>query len=74
MPDTPDDWTSETLKVVVNTEEQYSIWPVDRENPAGWRDAGKTGSKDECLAWIKQVWTDMRPASLRKAMDGAPKS
>jgi MbtH protein len=55
-------------KVVVNHEEQYSIWPVDRENPVGWRDAGKTGSKAECLGYIKQVWTDMRPLSLRKKM------
>jgi MbtH protein len=65
-----EDWTSGTLKVVVNDEEQYSIWPSDRENPAGWKDAGKTGSKDECLAWINENWKDMRPASLRKAMDG----
>ncbi len=56
-------------KVVVNHEEQYSIWPADRENPLGWRDAGKTGTKTECLARIKEVWTDMRPLSLRKKMD-----
>jgi len=58
-----------TYKVVVNHEEQYSIWPADRENPLGWRDAGKSGSKAECLAYIKEVWTDMRPLSLRKQMD-----
>jgi MbtH protein len=56
-------------KVVVNHEEQYSIWPVERENPRGWRDAGKSGSKADCLAYIKEVWTDMRPLSLRKKMD-----
>jgi MbtH protein len=56
-------------KAVVNHEEQYSIWPADRENPRGWRDAGKTGRKDECLSWIKDVWTDMRPLSLRQRMD-----
>ncbi|WP_438025458.1 MbtH family protein [Sorangium sp. So ce233] len=56
-------------KVVVNHEEQYSIWPEYRENPLGWRDAGKTGSKAECLDHIKEVWTDMRPLSLRKQMD-----
>src|SRR3982751_6528834 len=56
-------------KVVVNHEEQYSIWPADRENPLGWRDAGKSGPKDECLAYIKEVWTDMRPLSLRKKME-----
>ena len=55
-------------KVVLNHEEQYSIWPAERENALGWRDAGKTGTKDECLAYIKEVWTDMRPLSLRKAM------
>lgn len=53
-------------KVVVNSEEQYSIWPVDRENPLGWREAGKSGSKAECLAYIKEVWTDMRPLSIRR--------
>ncbi len=58
-------------KVVVNHEEQYSIWPAHRENPAGWRDEGKSGLKPECLAHIKEVWTDMRPLSLRKKMDEA---
>ncbi|MCS6845857.1 MAG: MbtH family protein [Caldilineales bacterium] len=58
-------------KVVVNYEEQYSIWPADRETPAGWREVGKTGPKAECLAYIKEVWTDMRPLSLRKAMEQA---
>lgn len=57
-------------KVVLNHEEQYSIWPADRDNPPGWRDEGKVGSKAECLSHIDQVWTDMRPLSLRKQMDG----
>ena len=56
-------------KVVVNSEEQYSIWPADRENPLGWQDAGKSGLKPECLAYIKEVWTDMRPLSLRQHME-----
>ena len=56
-------------KVVVNHEEQYSIWPADRENALGWNDAGKSGSKAECLAYIEEVWTDMRPLSLRKKME-----
>ena len=56
-------------KVVVNHEEQYSIWPVDKENALGWTDEGKSGSKEECLAHINEVWTDMRPLSLRKKMD-----
>ena len=60
-----------TYRVVVNHEEQYSIWPVDREIPAGWRDVGKSGPKADCLAYIKEVWTDMRPLSLRKQMDAA---
>lgn len=58
-----------TYKVVVNQEEQYSIWPADRDNPSGWKDAGKSGSKEECLNHIKEVWTDMRPLSLRKKME-----
>ena len=56
-------------KVVVNHEEQYSIWPADRENPLGWRDVGKSGPKAECLAYIEEVWTDMRPLSLRQHME-----
>lgn len=56
-------------KVVVNHEGQYSIWPADRENALGWTDAGKEGSKAEVLAYIQQVWTDMRPASLREKME-----
>lgn len=58
-------------KVVVNHEEQYSIWPADRDNPLGWKDVGKVGPKADCLAYIKEVWTDMRPLSLRKKMDEA---
>ncbi len=56
-------------KVMVNHEEQYSIWPADRENALGWRDAGKSGLKQECLEYIQEVWTDMRPLSLRKSME-----
>ena len=56
-------------KVVVNHEEQYSIWPIDRENAPGWNDTGKSGLKTDCLAYIKEVWTDMRPLSLRKQME-----
>lgn len=55
--------------VVVNHEEQYSIWPADREPALGWSWAGKSGTKAECLAYIEEVWTDMRPLSLRKAME-----
>lgn len=56
-------------KVVVNHEEQYSIWPADRENAPSWRDAGKSGPKAECLTYIKEVWTDMRSLRLRKQME-----
>jgi uncharacterized protein YbdZ (MbtH family) len=62
---------SSIYKVVVNTEEQYSIWPEDRANALGWSDAGKSGAKEECLAYIREVWTDMRPLSLRKKMEEA---
>jgi MbtH protein len=57
--------------VVVNHEEQYSIWLADREIPAGWRSAGRTGTKSECLAHIGEVWTDMRPLSVRQAMESS---
>ena len=53
----------------MNHEEQYSIWPAHRENPLGWNDVGKSGPKQECLDYIKEVWTDMRPLSLRKKME-----
>lgn len=64
-----DDKDDVTYKILVNHEEQYSIWPAERSNPHGWRDVGKTGCKTECLAYIKEVWTDMRPLSLRIAMN-----
>ncbi len=57
-------------KVVVNHEEQYSIWPAGKELPAGWKATEKEGLKAECLAYIEEVWTDMRPLSLRKKMEG----
>ncbi|MBG6287185.1 MULTISPECIES: MbtH family protein [Pseudomonas] len=57
-------------KVLVNGEEQYSLWPVYKEVPAGWREAGKQGSKADCLAFVEANWTDMRPLSLRQKMDG----
>jgi MbtH protein len=60
-----------TYKVVVNDEEQYSIWLEGRENALGWHDAGTSGTKEECLAWIEENWTDMRPASLRRTMEEA---
>jgi len=65
-----DDETDDTRRyeVVINHEEQYSIWFADRELPAGWRKAGNNGTKQECLAYIDEVWTDMRPLSLRLAM------
>jgi len=64
-----DDEADDTIyKVVLNHEEQYSIWPADRENPVGWRDVSKVGSKAECLGYIKEVWTDKRPLSLRKKL------
>jgi MbtH protein len=55
---------------VVNHEEQYSIWPVDREVPAGWQRVGTPGSKNDVLAYIKEIWTDMRPLSLRTRAAG----
>ncbi|MEM8529456.1 MAG: MbtH family NRPS accessory protein [Chloroflexota bacterium] len=57
--------------VVLNHEEQYSIWPADRDNPLGWNSVGKSGLKQECLDFINEVWTDMRPLSLRKHMEHA---
>jgi MbtH protein len=56
------------FNVVVNHEEQYSIWPTDRDMPAGWHAVGASGTKAQCLAYIDQAWTDMRPLSLRRQM------
>lgn len=60
--------TSESARwwVVVNDEEQYSIWAVGRDVPAGWHTVGVEGTKEECLSYIDEVWTDMRPKSLRE--------
>jgi len=55
--------------VVMNHEEQYSIWPDGKKIPDGWDTVGKSGLKEECLSYINEVWIDMRPLSLRKAMD-----
>lgn len=63
-----DEDSGEIYKVVMNHDEQYSIWLAHRENASGWRDAGKAGTKEECLAYINEVWTDMRPLSLRQRM------
>ena len=63
-----DDEDTRTYAVVVNDEEQYSIWPADRELPVGWHREGLTGTREQCLAHIDQVWTDMRPLSLRRWM------
>jgi MbtH protein len=65
----PDEEDTTTYKVVINHEEQYSIWPVDRENALGWNDVGINGPKQKCLDHIEEVWTDMRPLSLRKKME-----
>jgi MbtH protein len=54
--------------VVINDEEQYSMWFADREPPPGWRTVGKTGTEAQCIAYVDEVWTDMRPASLRRSM------
>jgi MbtH protein len=57
------------FRVVVNHEEQYSIWPDYKEVPPGWTSVGKIGPKAECLAYIAKAWTDMRPRSLRRHME-----
>lgn len=67
-----DEQDTTIYRVVVNHEERSSIWPDFKDVPAGWREVGRRGTKDECLAFIKDVWTDMRPLSLRQRMDGTP--
>lgn len=60
--------SNEVWRVVINIEDQYSIWPVRKEIPYGWSEVGTTGTKEECLAYIKENWTDMRPRSLKEQM------
>jgi MbtH protein len=59
-------------EVVVNIEEQYSIWPAGKDLPNGWMKVGFSGDEDACLDHIAEIWTDMRPLSLRNALDGQP--
>jgi MbtH protein len=66
----PEEDDDKEYVVVVNHEEQFSIWPKWRTMPPGWRSAGKEGKKSECLQYIDEVWTDMRPLSLRREMEG----
>jgi MbtH protein len=66
----PDAQQTRPHEVVVNDEEQYSIWPARRDLPPGWRRDGFTGTEEECLAFVDETWTDMRPASLRRWMGG----
>jgi MbtH protein len=61
---------STLYKVVSNHEEQYSVWFADRALPAGWSETGKTGTRDECLAHIDEVWTDLTPKSVRERLEG----
>jgi MbtH protein len=65
---------SRTYLVVVNAEEQYSIWPADKSVPAGWSAVGKQGRKADCLQYIEEVWSDMRPLSLRQRMEAGAAS
>jgi MbtH protein len=69
MPDNEND--DRIYQVVLNDEEQYSIWLADRPRPAGWHEEGTSGTREECLAHIDRVWTDMRPRSLRIQMEQA---
>ncbi len=58
-------------RVVVNAEDQHALWFADRELPAGWQETGASGSRDECLRYVRENWTDLRPRSLRERMDTA---
>jgi MbtH protein len=61
-------------QVLANEEEQFSLWPASHEVPAGWRSLGKVGTKQECMSYVDEVWTDMRPRSLRDHMDAQNQS
>ncbi len=65
----PEPFLARTFRVVVNHEEQYSLWPAGERTPTGWRDAGKTGDAAACLRYIEEVWTDMKPPEIRRFVD-----
>jgi MbtH protein len=69
---TPDQDNEDTRLyiVLINAEEQYSLWPKGKAVPAGWREAGKEGTRSQCMAYVDATWLDMRPLSLRRAMSG----
>jgi MbtH protein len=69
-----EDQDDRTYQIVRNDEEQYSIWLIDRELPIGWHSQGITGPKAECLAKIAELWTDLRPLSLRVRHDAVAES
>ena len=64
----PAEVSERLYKVVINDEEQYSLWPADKSNAPGWQNTGKEGAKDDCLVFVKENWVDMRPKSLREKM------
>ncbi len=72
MPDEHDD--GRTYVVVVNAEEQHSIWPAERPPPSGWHRSGFAGSKHACLDHIESVWSDLRPLSVRLAIERLARS
>ena len=58
--------------VLINHEAQYGIWPADKPVPEKWRAVGVTGSRDDCLAFVRREWTDMRPLSVRQRLESEP--
>jgi MbtH protein len=74
MFDNDDTQTDKLFIVLMNDEEQYSLWPKGKTIPAGWRFVGKEGNQEECSRYVDEVWTDMRPLSLRKKMEQASRS
>lgn len=56
--------------VLVNDEGQHSLWPVHVETPAGWRQVFGEDTRDACLAYVEENWTDLRPLSLQRRMSG----
>lgn len=65
------DWQHGELKVVLNDEGQYSIWPLERATPAGWREVGKTGDKAACLEFIRETWVNQQPLSVQRSLAGS---
>lgn len=70
MSSNPFDDENGTFYVLINDEEQHSLWPAFADVPAGWRVAFGESTRADCLAYVEETWTDIRPKTLRESLAG----